>query len=535
MSELSRQVANNEHEGITISELETVDLTNCDREPIHIPGAIQPMAGLLLVLTEPDLHIAQVSQNSREIVGLAPEELLDRPLENFIDSQQIAAIHGCVDRNFENINPLPLTFATGDASRQSFNGIVHRAPSGEIVLELEPFDANAKQDFFQFYRQIKDTLTKIQTTDTLDQLCNLIVREIKQITGFDRVMVYRFDDQGNGSVIAEAKKANLDPFLGLHYPATDIPKQARQLYLLNWLRLIPDVGYQPSQLLTADKSDDPEDSGQTRSLLDMSYCVWRSVDPIHIEYLHNMGVSATMVISLMQHQKLWGLVACHHKSPKFVPYEIRTICELLGQLMSTEIATKEAKENLDYKLQLKDIQGQLADRLTGAMDLAAELTAEPELLLKLTGANGAAVCEGNDITLVGQTPDKAQVKSLLSWLHDHLERDLLVTDTLSKLYTDSVAYKKLASGLLAVAISKIQESYVLWFRPELVHTVTWAGNPDVPKQVEEDGSLTDTFLLTNANKHISRDILSTKAYQPMREGKYLAHHLDLDSFSIRWL
>ena len=492
MSKLSRKLVARDNEG-TFKENnntenkneEPVNLTNCEVEPIHIPGAIQPH-GMLLVLTEPNLEIAQVSENSQEIVGIAPVDMLARPLADFIGDQQVNKIDSCLKRNFEQVNPLPLSFTLEDGSSQSFNGIVHRSRSGEIVLELEPLDPSAKQDFVQFYDRIKDTLAKIQKTPNLRELCDLIVREIKEITGFDRVMVYRFDDKKNGSVIAEAKQLILAPFLGLHYPAADIPQEARQLYELNWLRLIPDVNYQPSKLFFTEQSS-PEESC---SLLDMSYCVLRSVSPIHIEYMQNMGVSATMVISLIHDRQLWGLIACHHNSPKFVPYEIRTVCEFLGQLMSTEIAGKEANENLDYKLQLKKIQAQCAARLTGAKDFVTELEAIPERFLTLTGAKGAAVCEGDDIKLVGKTPDKAQITSLLSWLNDRWDRDLFVTNALSSLYADAEAYKQVASGLLAVAISQIQDRYVLWFRPEFLQTVTWAGNPEVPTRVEVDGSVT---------------------------------------------
>ncbi|CAN1210598.1 ATP-binding protein [Tumidithrix helvetica PCC 7403] len=495
MNQFSKQIASDTLND-SLNEFEPVNLTNCDREPIHIPGSIQPH-GFLLILSEPDLQIVQVSQNTQEILGIAPEDLLDRPLGNFIASDRLDAVRGCLDLSFEHINPLPLTFAIGDNEPMCLNGIVHRALSGEIVLELEPLVPDAEQDFFQFYRQIKGTLAKIQMAENLTELCNLIVREVKQIAGFDRVMVYRFNERGEGTVIAEDRQPDLEPFLGMHYPDSDIPKQAKHLYTLNWLRLVPDVNYQAIGLLTSAAllSEEP------RSPLDMSHCTLRSVSPIHIEYLKNMEVGASMSISLIQQQKLWGLIACHHNTPKFIPYEARTVCEFLGQLMSTELAAKENNENLDYKLQLKDIQGQFIERLSRATDFAAELTTAPEMLLNLTGARGAAVCQGEDIELIGQTPTQEDISTLLAWLVDstnpvlneeiknRFERDLFVTDALAKLYPEAEAYKSVASGLLAVAISKIQRRYILWFRPELLQTVTWAGNPEKPKRVEADGSL----------------------------------------------
>ncbi len=472
---------------LPINNAEAVNLTNCDREPIHIPSLIQPH-GVLMVLSELDLRVIQVSENTSDILGIAPVDLLDRPLGNFISGEHIEAITNCLDRSFEHINPIAVSFYDpDDFSTRNFNGIVHRAISGEIVLELEPLVLTSKNDFFQFYHQIKNTLTKIQMALNLTELCNLIVKEIQSITGFDRVMIYRFNEGGDGNIIAEIKQPDQEAFLGLRYPDSDIPKQAKYLYTLNWLRLIPDMNYQPCRLVTSQEVDREAD----RQPLDMSYCGLRSVSPIHVEYLKNMEVAASLTISLIKDQQLWGLIACHHNTPKFVSYEIRTICEFLGQLMSTEIANKQANENLDYKLSLKTIQGQLIDRLARADDFVNELIAESDALLKLTGATGVAICHRNtNINLIGQTPNLEQISSLLSWLLENHNQDIFSTDSLSRLYSPAEEYQAIASGMLAMAISKVQHRYIIWFRPEMLQTVNWAGNPDKPKRLEEDGTIT---------------------------------------------
>jgi two-component system, chemotaxis family, sensor kinase Cph1 len=469
-----------------INELDTVNLTNCDREPIHIPNYIQPQ-GLLLTLAEPDLRITLVSENAPEILGMPVTELLDRPLSNFIGSDRgglIESIRGCLDHSFEHINPLNLSIANADGVVRLFNGVVHCAPSGEIVLELEPVESASKSDFFQFYRHIKVTLAKMQTTQNLAALCDLVVQEMRELTGFDRVMIYRFNEGGDGTVIAESKQDDLEAFLGMHFPDSDIPKQAKYLYTLNWLRLIPDVNYRQIGLVTTDETSSHP--------LDMSYCGLRSVSPLHIEYLKNMGVVASMSVSLIQQQKLWGLISCHHLTPKLVPYEMRTVCEFLGQLMSTELATKENNEDLDYKLHLKTVQGQFVERLTKvtSSNFVEEIISDHEALLNLTGASGVAVCDGDDIILIGQTPNQAVTRTLLSWLRHLFKQDIFVTDSLSSLYPIAEEYKDVASGLLAMAISEAQSQYILWFRPEILQTVTWAGNPDKPNQIESDGSLT---------------------------------------------
>jgi light-regulated signal transduction histidine kinase (bacteriophytochrome) len=231
--------------------------------------------------------------------------------------------------------------------------IVQVSANSLDILGVEPLDLLDRPlaDFIGSDR-ITDIANCLERDSDLSKLCNVIVQEISEITGFDRVMIYRFNEGGDGNIIAEIKQPEQKAFLGLRYPDSDIPKQAKHLYTLNWLRLIPDMDYQPCQLVTSPTAN-PEVEIQP---LDMSYCGLRSISPLHIEYLKNMEVAASLTISLIQQQKLWGLIACHHNSPKFIPYEVRTVCEFLGQLMSTELANKEANENLDYKLQLKNIQ-----------------------------------------------------------------------------------------------------------------------------------------------------------------------------------
>ena len=244
------------------------------------------------MLQEPELKVVQVSNNTFSLLDRHPQQLLGRSLSDLLDAQQIAAIQQCLSEDFESANPLDIALrATAASERQSellrFDGIVHRS-DGAIVLELEPKNAQQPTDFFDFYRHVRGTITKIQKAQTLLEMCQIAVKEVRRIARFDRVMVYRFDDEGSGSVIAEDKSDWGTPYLDLRYPATDIPQQARQLYTLNWLRLIPHVNYQPTGLT-------PANNPLTDRPLDMSLCVLRSVSPIHIEYLRNMGATATLI------------------------------------------------------------------------------------------------------------------------------------------------------------------------------------------------------------------------------------------------
>ena len=473
--------------------IENANLTNCDREPIHIPNLIQPH-GVLLAVSAAEWKILQVSLNTEQMLGIKPEDLLDKPLTQLLKESQTTAIQSCLSEDFEHCNPVPIEIERG-GEVLTFDGIVHR--DGEIVLvelETRSDDSSAKHAlngsserniaFFNFYRLVKKPIAKIQNTDNLDQLYEAIASEIKQITNFDRVMVYRFNAEGAGTVVAEAVKEGLESYLGLHYPATDIPKQAKLLYTLNFLRLIPDVAYEPVGLI-------PSLNPLTNKPLDMSMSVLRSVSPLHTEYLNNMGVVASMSISLIQNKKLWGLIACHHNTPKRVPYEIRTAIEFIGQIVSFELAAKESDRDSEYKMKLKSIQSQLINSISQAEELETALTQNPSHLLELVGASGVALFLGSEIILFGNTPDEPAIAAMLPWLEAQFDEEIIYeTTSLSQVYPAAVEYKEVASGLLALLISRVQKTFIIWFRPEVIQTVDWAGNPHKPQEIAEDGTVT---------------------------------------------
>lgn len=461
---------------------QSATLTNCDREPIHIPGAIQSH-GVLFVLSNPDFNILQVSNNTDHYLGIKPEQCLGKSLSFLLSSEQILALRGCLEETFEQVNPVSIQLEINQHI-QRFQAIIHRSPQNDLILELEPgTEAETNVNFFQFYKLAKAVLLKMQKTTTLSQICDVFTQDIRQITGFDRVMIYRFDADGSGTVIAEKKRDDLEPYLGLHYPDSDIPKQAKQLYILNQLRIIPDVNYQPVPIVSL-PSDIPADP------LDLSLSVLRSVSPIHREYLKNMGVVASFSISIVKDNQLWGLIACHHYSPKLIPYSLRAVCEFLGQSMSLELPSKEENENLDYKLDLKSLQSKFTDVIVKAESLLDALLHNQENLLKLVGAEGAIIVQEEHLIPVGKTPEIAEIEPLILWLSGQFKNNIFVTNSLSELYPPAIHFKDIASGLLAISMTKIQQNLILWFRPEQLQYVNWAGNPEKPQKTEEDGSLT---------------------------------------------
>lgn len=452
---------------------EAFDLTNCDREPIHIPGLIQSH-GVLLVLEEPELKIIQVSANTKTFLGREPEQLLNTELKQLLGEAQISIIIQCLEKAFESVNPLKLTI-----NNTVFDGVIHRFDNN-LILELEPAQTTNKTEFLDFYKLVVGSVNKLQQAITPEQICQEIVKKVRILTQCDRVMIYQLNPDGSGKVIAEDREENLTPFLGLHYPATDIPKQAKQLYTLNWLRLIPDINYQAIELI-------PPLNPLTNSPTDLSLSVLRSVSTLHVEYLQNMGVVASMSVSLIENGQLWGLIACHHHSPKYIPYEVRTACEFLGKVTSMQLVAKQENENLDYKVKLKSIASKFVESIGIQKSLVEGLVAAKNDLIELAGAQGIAICWQEEIFVAGKTPSIEQLQDLVSWIETNLQDNLFSTNALAQEYVVAENYTDVASGLIALAISRTNKNYILWFRPEVIQTVNWGGNPNKPVEVDENG------------------------------------------------
>ncbi|QLE52552.1 GAF domain-containing protein [Nostoc sp. C057] len=454
-------------------------MTNHDRKPIHIPGSIQPHGVLLALSTQ--LEILQVSNNTQAYVGKEPKDLLGKPLSYLLKAQQVEAVKQCLVKKIGSPNTFKVSINTSDGVRD-FDAIAHRTEEA-VILELEPTDSKSEVSFLGFHALAGEAIAKMQSTSNLIEFLHLVAEEVQKIIGFDRVMVYQFDESEAGSVVAEVKREDLSPYLGLHYPATDIPAQARELYTRCFLRFLPDLTAESVQLV-------PTQNPTTHQHLDLSYSVLRSFDWCCAEYHQNMGVKALLVISLIQEQKLWGLISCHHQTPKYISYEVRKMCEFLGQIVSSELAHKISSSEWDYKVKLKSLQSEFLESISQA-DNFIDALIKPEIrLLDFVSASGAAVCLDNEINLVGTTPNIDQVRGLIEWADTQVSDNLFSTDSLPKLYPEALIFKDTASGLLLLRISKVRRYYILWFRPEVIQTVHWAGNPQESIQAQTDGSYT---------------------------------------------
>ncbi len=450
-------------------QLQAIDINSWEQKPINISAQIQSH-GVLLVLEEPELKILQVSSNTSSILGISPENILHQKLEDLLDPFQVDRLKtGLADDNLDFINPTKVWIRKKGDDYVVFDSIFHRNSDGLLILELEPAISQDNIPFLSFYHLARASINQLQSTSTLRDFCQIIVKEVRQVTGFDRVMLYKFDEDGHGSVIAEEKLESMEPYLGLHYPESDIPKVARKLFSSNWIRLIPDAHGQLAEILSADNPISQEP-------LDLTHSILRSASSCHLEYLHNMGVGASLTISLIKDQKLWGLIACHHQTPKYVSYELRKACEFLGRVIFSEISAREETEDYDYRMKLTYIQSVLIDYMSQEANFIDGLVKHEPNLLDLTSAQGAAVCLGDRCTVIGETPTEEELNFLMQWLKKHVDKEVFYTDSLPLIYADAEKFKDMASGLLAIAIS--ERNYVLWFRPEVIQTVNWGGDPN---------------------------------------------------------
>ncbi|HIK32856.1 MAG TPA: GAF domain-containing protein [Oscillatoriales cyanobacterium M59_W2019_021] len=462
-------------------QVQSVDLINLRESAIHVSGQIQPH-GLLLVLQEPELTILQISSNTQSIFGMSPENVIDRPLDDFLDSFQLESIRsGLAEETLDFINPTKIWIRKAGDDYAVFDGVFHRSSEGFLILELEPAVDRESIPFLSFYHLARASISQLEQTANLNEFCQIIVSEVRKVTGFDRVMLYKFDDDGHGVVLAEEKLDELEPYLGLHYPESDIPKPARQLFSSNWIRLIPDTHAEPNELF-------PLKNPVTQQAIDLTNSVLRSASPCHIEYLHNMGVGSSLTISLIKDRKLWGLIACHHQTPKYVSYELRKACEFLGRVIFSEISMREETEDYDYRMKLTQVQSALIDFMSQEENFIEGLVKYQPNLLDLTTASGAAVCFGGSWTTIGETPQEEDLNFLVQWLKKNVKSEIFYTDSLPQIYSDARNFKNVASGLLAILIS--QRNYVLWFRPEVIQTVNWGGDPNRAFEVNQsEGNL----------------------------------------------
>jgi two-component system, chemotaxis family, sensor kinase Cph1 len=452
-----------------------VTLTNCEREQIHLIGAVQPH-GVLLALREADGIVVQASANTHALLGLAGAEIVGAPL---------VALGGDLAQRIERLAATAMLVEPAAVQcvlvpqgvRRRFEGAVHRAAPGLLVIELEALDPlPGLQGLTDLAPEvIAGTLSaavqRFSAAPSVGTLADGVVQAMRDLTGYDRVMVYKFDPDGHGKVIAEARHPRLAPLLGHHYPASDIPQRARALYLRNRVRMLVDVDAQPQAI------EPPLLRGEP---LDMSMCTLRSMSPIHLQYLRNMGVTASFSASLVREGQLWGLVAAHHYTPRYLRRTVRAAAELLAEVASTRIAAIENYAHAQVALMVRRLEQRLVEATSTEGDWRYAIFRNPRTLLQPLEATGAALFHDGELLTSGETPSTPELRALLDWVQAQAGDEPFACSSVGKAEPALGGLTPTASGVLAVRLSTSRPDYLMWFRKEQLLTVTWAGNPVKP-------------------------------------------------------
>jgi len=441
-----------------MSEAPLVDLQSCADEPIHIPGFIQPHG--FVVFFGLDGMLAGWSANvPPELPGLQAGVHFDALPLPAIAAELIEECVGCqVD------GECAPAFAAVEFGKRHYDCIVH-ATHGRIIAEFESRDV-AADAVALFAVKAHSSIERVRRQKTIETLLETAVRQVREFTGFDRVMAYRFREDDSGDVVAEARRDDLTPYVGQRYPAGDIPAQARRMYILTTLRMIADVGYQPVPMLGMPGA----------APLDMSYSVLRSVSPIHVEYLQNMGVGASMSVSIVINGRLWGLLACHNMAPKQVPYSIRMSADVLAQVMASTIQSIEARRDAEQVEQAARVRTSLVESLLIDEEPLDALAHHAEALQLATGSH-AMVSVHNGKILSAGTIDRSVAESIVRTLPLDAS-DLLVRDKIGDWPQEVQPLLGKWVGMLALPFDPPGGGWCLLLRTEQIEQVAWAGRPD---------------------------------------------------------
>jgi light-regulated signal transduction histidine kinase (bacteriophytochrome) len=452
-------------------------LTSCAREPIHLSGAVQPH-GALVAFDPRTERVVQAGGNTAGLLGAPPSTLIGDTIAGILDPAILARLRERLTATLEHNRALaPFTMSAGHGSAVS--DVTIHPSGGLIVLEFEPGYGAGTEDPLAL---VQGMMHNVQQANTVQHFCDMLAHEMRAASGFDRVLVYRFERDDSGVVVAESRDPEVDSFLGLHYPESDIPRQARALYLANTIRTIPDAGYTPAPII-------PATNPATGEPLDLSHSDLRSVSPIHLRYLANMGVAASMSLSIIMRGRLWGLIACHHRQPRFVSRRLRSAFEVFVKIASTQLEVKIVAEALQARLSAKEIHEGLVRNISQETDLAEGLIRLRPNLLDFIPATGVGLWFDGKYTGFGVTPTRQQMELLVEWLNEQRNSGVVQTDCLPLHLPEAERFADVGSGILALFVSKQPRDYVVWFRPEVIKTVTWAGNPNKPLDAGPDGLL----------------------------------------------
>lgn len=451
-----------------------VDLTTCDLEPIHVIGRIQSFGWLLSFSSDWIInHVstnceALFSRDPRDLIGLSATEFLSpSALHDIRTRLQILGSAGTVERIFE-------VDLIGDG--RTFDVALHNS-GRSFVLEIEPHEGGRRRDFVSYVRPMID---RLRTSPSIEQLCASAARHLRGLTGFDRVMVYRFDGDGAGEVVAESLNGMVDSFKGQRFPASDIPAQARKLYTRNLLRIISDVDDPTVPIVPA--------TNPNGEPLDLSMSGLRAVSPIHIEYLRNMGVQASMSVSIMRRGKLWGLMACHHYSPLTLSYSVRTASELFGEFFAYLLEQKETDFSIEMRSRSMRLHDEIMARVAGGGSLLEAFDDFADTIRQVIPFDGVVGWVDGRYIAHGAVPDQTQFAALARFLNTAGASTVWSSDAIGAVFPPAREWLDKAAGLLALPVSRTPRDYIVLFRSEAVREIKWAGNPEKAVELGPNGA-----------------------------------------------
>jgi len=454
------------------------DLDRCAEEQIQIIGQIQPH-GLIFALSEPDLVVRQVSVNISEFLGMSPESVLDRSFEIVLGAQLFEAFNADLK---SDAGPIATSFHIPQrGSAVEVQWIAHRQDR-VLIVEIEPTEGAHSLAPLDFTAHIQRPLARMRAASDILELARVAASEIRRLSGFDRVMVYRFDKDWNGEVIAEAVGPSPVSYFGLRFPAGDIPSQVRELFLLNTIRAIIDVDATPAPII-------PAMNPLTGKALDLTYSDLRSASPIHLEYLRNMGVQSSLTVSIIVDGQLWGMVACHDPKAHRLAASTRSVCELIGQTLAAQVASRTDNAALQARQRARDLLDNIVVRIETSESLVEVTQSEGARLLDLFDADGLVSRIDGVLSSKGAIAKTELLALIIGKLRNLASHGVASSNELGILEPGLAANAGLVAGALYIGLGKETGDYLLFLRRELVKTIAWAGNPNKAVLADRHGRL----------------------------------------------
>ena len=446
----------------------------CGSLPISFVNQVQNYG--FLFVCDPAFTVLQVSDNTEAFTGIPHETFCGQHLHGFLTAASYALLNEKLTAGKQNRFTLTVSFNA--CIQAPFLLLVH-IKDEYCLLEFEPSAEGDISRFRDIYQHIQEASSRIQQSQDLHQSLSIAVEELKVFSGFDKVMIYKFDEDWNGHVLAEVMEPGMESYLGITFPASDIPKQARELYLKNPYRLIADREYVPAKLY-------PVINPLNNGFIDLSDCNLRGVIKVHVEYLANMNVKASMSTRILKDNKLWGLIACHHREKKFLSFDQCSVFEMFSSIISTRLSGIEIQQNLHETQQRQSLMNTIIEEIYSQSILVNAIDNSAGTIMELLDCTGVAHVSESKVKCYGSCPSVMAIHELVIWLQMKNFTTLFSTNSLSDCYEDASAIASLASGLLAFPIIPAKGEYILCFRAEILQRINWGGNPNEAIQFNED-------------------------------------------------